>query len=74
VHSARWHSRRQTLRFSPNSEMACPCFGVINDGTPPATWTTLTLPSACNTTITNLTPGANYAFQVRAFDRLGYTD
>jgi len=26
------------------------------------------------TTISNLTPGATYAFQVRALGRLGYTD
>ena len=50
-------------------------FGVaVNSGTPPATWTTLLLPGSKKVTISNLTPGATYAFQVRAFGRLGQTD
>jgi len=50
-------------------------FGVVvNGGTPPATWTTLSLPGSKKVTISNLTPGATYAFQVRAFGRLGHTD
>src|SRR5260370_32060781 len=36
----------------------------------PATWTTVTLPGAKKSTITNLPPGATYAFQVRALGRL----
>ena len=47
---------------------------VVNGGTPPATWTTLTLPGSKKVTISNLTPGTTYAFQVRAFGRLGHTD
>src|SRR5215470_9907333 len=50
-------------------------FGVVtNPGTLPASWTTLNLPGSKKVTISNLTPGANYAFQVRALGRLGYTD
>jgi len=47
---------------------------VVNGAMPPAAWTSLTLPGAKKATITNLTPGANYGFQVRALGRLGYTD
>jgi hypothetical protein len=47
---------------------------VVNPGTLPASWTTLTLPGSKKFTISNLTPGGNYAFQVRALGRLGYTD
>jgi len=43
-------------------------------GTLPTSWTQLTLPGSKKVTISNLTPGANYAFQVRALGRLGYTD
>ena len=50
-------------------------YGVVtNPGTLPASWTTLNLPGSKKVTISNLTPGANYAFQVRALGRLGYTD
>ncbi len=49
-------------------------YGVVVNGAPPATWTTVTIPGSKKWTITNLTPGANYAFQVRAFGRLGHTD
>jgi hypothetical protein len=50
-------------------------YGVVaNPGTLPATWTTLALPGSKAVTISNLTPGSNYAFQVRALGRLGYTD
>jgi hypothetical protein len=31
------------------------------------------LPSPKQTTITNLTPAATYAFQIRALSKLGYT-
>ena len=47
---------------------------VTNPGTLPTSWTTLTLPGSKKLTISNLTPGATYAFQVRALGRLGYTD
>jgi Fibronectin type III domain len=47
---------------------------VITPGTLPTLWTTLALPGPEKMTISNLTPGANYAFQVRALGRLGYTD
>ena len=49
-------------------------YGVEVNGVPPATWTTVTIPGSKKWTITNLTPGANYAFQVRGLGRLGYTD
>jgi hypothetical protein len=50
-------------------------YGIVaNAGAPPAAWTTLTLPGSKKLTISNLTPGGNYAFQVRAFGQLGYTD
>jgi hypothetical protein len=47
---------------------------VATPGTVPASWTTLTLPGSKKCTISNLTPGTTYAFQVRALGRLGYTD
>ena len=47
---------------------------VANPGTLPASWTTITLTGSKKVTISNLTPGGNYAFQVRALGRLGYTD
>ena len=40
----------------------------------PGAWTTAPLPSSKKATISNLTPGATYAFQARAIGRLGYTD
>ncbi len=40
----------------------------------PGTWTTVTLASSKKATIDNLTPGTTYAFQVRAFGKLGHTD
>ncbi len=50
-------------------------YGVIgNGGTPPALWTTVTLPGPKKATIANLAPGTNYAFQIRAFGRLGHSD
>ena len=45
-----------------------------NGGAPPATWTTLPLAGTRTVTVSNLTPGANYAFQVRGLGRLGYSD
>ena len=47
---------------------------VVNGSMPPAAWTTLILPGSKKLTISNLTPGATYAFQVRAYGWLGYTD
>jgi hypothetical protein len=50
-------------------------YGVVGtSGTLPASWTTLALPGSKKVTISNLTPGATYAFQARALGRLGYTD
>ena len=50
-------------------------YGVVVNGNPQASaWTTLALPGSKKVTISNLTPGATYAFQVRAFGRLGHTD
>ena len=49
-------------------------YGVEVNGVPPGTWTTVTITGSKKWTITNLTPGTNYAFQVRALGRLGYTD
>jgi len=49
-------------------------YGVEVNGVPPATWTTVTITSSKKWTFTDLTPGANYAFQIRALGRLGYTD
>jgi hypothetical protein len=44
-------------------------------GGTPATWTTATFANAKGAaSISGLTPGTNYAFQVRAFGKLGYTD
>jgi len=44
-------------------------------GGTPATWTTDTFASAkIAVPIRGLTPGTNYAFQVRAFGKAGYTD
>jgi hypothetical protein len=47
---------------------------VTTPGTVPTSWTGLSLPGSKKVTISNLTPGATYAFQVRALGRLGYTD
>jgi hypothetical protein len=47
---------------------------VVTPGTLPTSWTILALPGSKKVTISNLTPAANYAFQVRALGRLGYTD
>jgi hypothetical protein len=47
---------------------------VVTPGTLPTSWTALALPGSKKVTVSNLTPGANYAFQVRALGRLGYTN
>jgi hypothetical protein len=49
-------------------------YGVVLNGAPPAMWTNVQLPSSKKFLIENLTPGTNYAFQVRALGKLGYTD
>jgi hypothetical protein len=50
-------------------------YGVVTTpGTLPASWTLLMVTGSKTVTISNLTPGASYAFQVRALGRLGYTD
>src|SRR5882724_3384287 len=45
-------------------------FAVLGNGGTPGAWTTQTLTSPKKTTISNLTPGATYAFQVRALAQL----
>lgn len=45
-----------------------------NAGAQASPWTSLTLPGSKKVTISSLTPGGKYAFQVRALGRLGYTD
>lgn len=50
-------------------------YGLVgNGGAPPAIWTALPLAGTKPATVDNLTPGANYAFQVRGLGRLGYSD
>jgi Fibronectin type III domain len=49
-------------------------YATAGAGSTPGTWVTVTLPSAKKTTIHNLTPGTPYAFQVRAYGKLGHTD
>jgi hypothetical protein len=49
-------------------------YAPLGTGGTPGTWVTVTLPNAKKATIQNLTAGATYAFQIRAFGRLGHTD
>jgi hypothetical protein len=49
-------------------------FGVSVAGTPPTALTTLTLGNAKPVTVSNLTPGTMYQFQVRAYGALGWTE
>lgn len=50
-------------------------YGLVgNGGAPPATWTTLPRAGTKTVTVSNLTPGASYAFQVRGLGQLGYSD
>ena len=51
------------LRYSP-----VPAMGTSPD------WVSLSLPGSKAVTVTNLTPGTNYQFQLRALGRLGYSD
>src|SRR3989442_11769732 len=58
-------ARSHDVRYAP----------VPAGGGTPATWTTETFASAkIAVPISGLTPGTNYAFQVRAFGKAGYTD
>lgn len=43
-------------------------------GAPQAEWTTVLLANAKPATVSNLTPGTNYTFQVCAWNNLGFTD
>jgi hypothetical protein len=47
---------------------------VATAGAPASPWISMALPGSKKMTISNLTAGAKYAFQVRALGRLGYTD
>ena len=49
-------------------------YALLGTGATPGTWTSRTLIGPKKTTFSNLTPGATYAFQVRALGRLGYTN
>jgi hypothetical protein len=44
---------------------------VLGNGGTPGPWTIQILTSSKKTIISNLTPGATYAFQVRALGKLG---
>jgi hypothetical protein len=57
-------ARSYDLRYAP-----VPAAGAV------VNWTTITVPSTKPPTpISNLTPGTNYSFQVRAFGKLGFSD
>jgi hypothetical protein len=47
---------------------------VATAAAPASPWISLTLPGPKKVTISDLTPGGKYEFQVRALGRLGYTD
>jgi len=49
-------------------------YALAGTGGAPGPWTTVALPGPKTATISNLTPGATYLFQVRAFGRLGFTN
>jgi len=50
-------------------------YGPPGSGTSPAPWPSITVGSARKATpVNNLTPGTTYAFQVRAYGNLGFTD
>jgi Fibronectin type III domain len=50
-------------------------YGVSVNGAPPAQWTVLPVTTVKNPiTLTGLTPGTNYAFQVRTLSKKGYSD
>ena len=48
-------------------------FGESVAGAAPSAWTEVTLPNSKPATISSLTPGTNYQFQVRAYGALGWT-
>jgi len=49
-------------------------YGVSVGGATPTLWSSVTLPNAKPATVSNLTPGTAYEFQVRAFGALGWTE
>jgi hypothetical protein len=49
-------------------------YGVVSKGGTPTTWETTMVSSSKPITISDLTPGVTYAFQIRAYGRLGYSD
>jgi hypothetical protein len=50
-------------------------YGVVVNGGPPSSWTSKTVPAVRPPVgFQSLTPGTIYAFQVRAYGKLGYTD
>ena len=49
-------------------------YTVLSPSSTPGSWTTVTLLNSKKATIQNLTPGATYAFQIRAYGELGPTD
>jgi hypothetical protein len=65
-----------TMQTLPRARSYDVRYGPVSaNGGPPATWTMETFASAkLAVPIAGLTPGTNYAFQVRAFGKLGYTD
>jgi hypothetical protein len=49
-------------------------YAIVPTNATPATWTSQMLAGSKTATVSNLTPGTTYAFQVRALGRLGYSD
>jgi len=49
-------------------------YAVLSPGSTPASWIIVTLLNSKKAKIQNLTPGATYAFQIRAYGELGPTD
>ena len=64
-----------TLKSLPRARSYDVRYAPVPAGGTPVTWTTETFASAkIAVPINGLTPGTNYAFEVRAFGKLGYTD
>ena len=62
----------KAIRKARSYELRC---GASANGGTPATWTTMVLTHVqTGITVSGLTPGTIYAFQVRALGKLGYTD